>query len=372
MSDKYLTIEDGKGNVSIALHEDWTIENAPALEKLLNKLSLSDAKKISVNGKNLSTIDTSGAWMLADFLRELDAEVSLKSFKAEHIKILEIIEHIEHPDSIECTYCDPFSGFFKYVGRSFFAILSEMRDLVSFFGQLCTTFLGTLLRPGRLRLKSLVYHVNEIGIKAIPIVALMAFLISIVMGYQGATQLEKFGATIFTVDLVAISVLREMGVLITAIMVAGRSGSAFAAQIGVMQVNEEVDAMRTIGLDPFEILVLPRILAIVIALPLLTFIADIVGLLGTLFVSSTLLDISLLQFLERVKNTSALSAFFIGLMKAPVFAVLIGMVGCMQGMQVRGSAAQVGQHTTRAVVQAIFLVILADAAFSVLFTAVGI
>lgn len=372
MSKEFLIIEKSKDEVTITLHKDWTIENAPIIEKLLKKLPVTKAKKIFVNGKDLSTIDTSGAWMLADFLRELDAEVSLKSFKAEHIKILEIIEHIEHPDSILCEYCGPITGFVKYVGTSFFAIVAGVYNLIAFFGQLSATFANTLLKPGRLRLKSLVYHINEIGIKAIPIVALMAFLISIVMGYQGATQLEKFGATIFTIDLVAISVLREMGVLITAIMVAGRSGSAFAAQLGVMQVNEEVDAMRTIGLDPFEILVLPRILAIVIALPLLTFIADIVGLLGTLFVSSTLLDISLLQFLERVKNTSALPAFFIGLIKAPVFAVLIGMVGCMQGMQVRGSAAQVGEHTTKAVVQAIFLVILADAAFSILFTMVGI
>jgi len=192
-----------------------------------------------------------------------------------------------------------------------------------------------------------------------------------VTGYQGATQLQKFGADIFTVDLVAISVLREMGVLITAIMVAGRSGSAFAAQIGVMQVNEEVDAMRSLGLDPYELLVLPRVLGLLIALPLLTFLADIVGLVGAWFVSAALLDISWAQFLSRLEAVVTPHTFFIGLSKAPVFGLLIALVGCQRGMMVRASADEVGRQTTLAVVQSIFVVLVFDALFSVFFTTMG-
>ena len=300
------------------------------------------------------------------------AKIRKQNINASHAKILDIIDHITHPESIACADCNVVSDFFKHVGKTSLSIVQGAYTLTAFFGQLCVTLGGSIITPKRLRLRSLVYHINEVGIKAVPIVALMAFLISIVLGYQGATQLEKFGTTIFTIDLVATSVLREMGVLITAIMVAGRSGSAFAAQIGVMQVNEEVDAMRTMGLDPFEMLVVPRVLAILIALPILTFIADIVGLFGALFVSSTLLDISLLQFLERLNGAVGLSTFGIGLIKAHLFAILIGMIGCLQGMQVRGSAAEVGARTTMAVVQSIFLVILADALFSILFTVLGI
>ncbi len=372
MSNEFINfIQHKDGSITLPVSLAWTIANAPDIEKALKKLSLSKSKKITIDGENLEAIDTSGAWMLVSFVRSLmqdETEIELTSFKKPHAKIIEIVEHIEHPDSITCAYCGPVTGFFKNLGESTFSITRGISSLVAFFGQLCAAFGSVLIRPGRLRFKSLVYHINEVGIKAVPIVALMAFLISIVLGYQGATQLEQFGATIFTIDLVAISVLREMGVLITAIMVAGRSGSAFAAQIGVMQVNEEVDAMRTIGLDPFEMLVLPRVLAILIVLPMLTLIADVVGLFGTLFVSSTLLDISVLQFLERLQGAVNVNTFLVGLVKAPIFAILIGMVGCSQGMQVRGSAAEVGARTTTAVVQSIFLVILADAVFSIIFT----
>ena len=376
MSDDFIKVaQQDDGSATLSVEGSWTIHQAPAIERALKKLSLPKHDSITLDGKSLAAIDTSGAWLLISFIRKLKdkgAAISQQHFAASHAKILEIVEHIEHPDSIAASQYGVVTEFFRYVGCSTFSVTSGLYKLISFFGQLCTTFAGTLIRPGRLRLRSLIYHINEIGIQAVPIVALMAFLISMVLGYQGATQLEQFGATIFTIDLVAISVLREMGVLITAIMVAGRSGSAFAAQIGVMQVNEEVDAMRTIGLDPFEMLVLPRVLGILIVLPILTFIADVVGLFGTLFVSSTLLDISTVQFLERLQAAVTIDTFMIGLVKAPVFAILIGMVGCLQGMQVRGSAAEVGARTTTAVVQSIFLVILADAIFSVVFSVMGI
>lgn len=360
--------------LTLTLKNSWTIHSLSDIQKSVS-LPTKKAKNIIINGKALEEIDTSGAWHLISLLKQLQTRQSQfknEGFSPTHAKIIDIVRGITLHSPALTASAGGMTGFFIYLGKIAAQINHGMIGLIRFFGEFCIAFATTLLQPTRLRLRSMVYHINEIGVKAVPIISLMAFLISIVLGYQGAHQLKQFGATIFTVDLVAISVLREMGVLITAIMVAGRSGSAFAAQIGVMQVNEEVDALRTIGLDPFDMLVLPRVFAILIALPILTFIADIVGLLGTLFVSSVLLDLSYLQFIERVREAVSMSTFWIGLVKAPVFAVLIGMVGCRQGMSVRNSAAEVGARTTMAVVQSIFFVILADALFSVLFTMLGI
>jgi phospholipid/cholesterol/gamma-HCH transport system permease protein len=218
-----------------------------------------------------------------------------------------------------------------------------------------------------MRLPSIARHVYETGIQAIPIVALIAFLISVIVAYLGAQQLQQFGAEIFTVDLVAISVLREMGVLLTAIIVAGRSGSAFAAEIGVMRLNDEIDALQSMGVDYFEVLVMPRIVGLVIALPLLTVVADAMGLAGGALLSSLLLDISLGQFIPRVQDALAPTTFWAGMIKAPVFAILIAMVGCYRGLQVRDSSRELGRLTTVAVVQSIFLVIFADAVFAIVF-----
>ena len=222
-------------------------------------------------------------------------------------------------------------------------------------------------RPRALRLPSVARHIYETGVTAIPIVSLIAFLISVVVAYLGAQQLSRFGATIFVVDLVAIGVLREMGVLLTAIIVAGRSGSAFAAEIGAMQLNEETDALRAMGMNPVELLVLPRMLGLIIALPLLTVIADAMGLAGGCLLSLLELHIPPAQFISRLREAISATTFWAGLIKAPVFALLIGVVGTYRGMQVRESARELGRLTTVAVVQSIFLVILADALFAVFY-----
>jgi len=241
------------------------------------------------------------------------------------------------------------------------------RGVLGFFGRIATVLGQTFSRPRALRLPSLARHIYETGVTAIPIVSLIAFLISVVVAYLGAQQLTRFGADIFVVDLVTIGVLREMGVLLTAIIVAGRSGSAFAAEIGVMQLNEETDALRAMGMNPIELLVVPRILALIIALPLLTVIADAMGLAGGGLLSLLQLHIPPEQFMVRLREALSPTTFWAGLVKAPVFALLIGMVGAYRGMQVRESARELGRLTTMAVVQSIFLVILADALFAVLF-----
>jgi phospholipid/cholesterol/gamma-HCH transport system permease protein len=247
----------------------------------------------------------------------------------------------------------------------------EVRGVLGFFGRIATVIGQIFSRPRALRLPSLARHIYETGVTAIPIVSLIAFLISVVVAYLGAQQLTKFGADIFVVDLVTIAVLREMGVLLTAIIVAGRSGSAFAAEIGTMQLNEETDALRAMGMNPIELLVVPRVLALVIALPLLTVIADVMGLAGGGLLSLVQLHIPLAQFTVRLREALAPTTFWAGLVKAPVFALLIGVVGTYRGMQVRDSARELGRLTTVAVVQSIFLIILADALFAILFVQIN-
>jgi phospholipid/cholesterol/gamma-HCH transport system permease protein len=229
-------------------------------------------------------------------------------------------------------------------------------------------FLRLLVQPRRIRFVSLISHIEHTGLNAMPIIGLISFLIGIVLAYQGADQLRQFGAEIFTVNLVGVSVLREMGILLTSIIVAGRTGSAFTAQIGTMQVNEEIDAMRTLGLDPLDTLVLPRIAALVIALPLLTFYSDIMALFGGGVAAVLLLGMSPAQYMTQLHNAVTLAYFLVGISKAPVFAMLIGMVGCFEGLRVTGSAESVGQLTTQSVVEGLFLVIVFDALFSILFS----
>jgi len=261
----------------------------------------------------------------------------------------------------------PHEGAVAQLGRWTVLQGTEARGVLAFFGRIATVLGEGFSRPRVLRLPSIVRHIHETGVTAIPIVSLIAFLISVVVAYLGAQQLSKFGATIFVVDLVTIAVLREMGVLLTAIIVAGRSGSAFAAEIGVMQLNEETDALRAMGLNPIELLVVPRVVALIIALPCLTVIADAMGLAGGGLLSLIQLHIPLSQFTVRLREALAPTTFWAGLVKAPVFALLIAMVGSYRGMQVRESARELGRMTTMAVVQSIFLVILADAFFAVLF-----
>jgi phospholipid/cholesterol/gamma-HCH transport system permease protein len=244
---------------------------------------------------------------------------------------------------------------------------THARGVVGFFGRMVSVLGEAFTRPRALRPSSLARHIYETGITAIPIVSLIAFLISVIVAYLGAQQLNRFGADIFVVDLVTISVLREMGVLLTAIIVAGRSGSAFAAEIGVMQLNEETDALRAMGMNPIELLVVPRVIALIIVMPCLTVIADAMGLAGGGLLCLVNLHIPLPQFVSRLRESLSPTTFWSGLIKAPVFAILIAMVGTYRGMQVRDSARELGRLTTVAVVQSIFFVILADALFAVLF-----
>jgi phospholipid/cholesterol/gamma-HCH transport system permease protein len=242
-----------------------------------------------------------------------------------------------------------------------------MSGMLSFIGESTLILLRSLVQPRSIRWRPILHNIQTAGFEALPIVGLLTFLMGVVIAYQGADQLQRFGANIFIADLVGLSMVRELSPLLTAIIVAGRSGSAYAAQIGTMKITEEIDALRTIGVGPTELLVLPKMLALIIALPLLTLYADVTGVLGGMLMARSKLDVSFVVFLDRLGEAVSLSSFLTGIGKAPVFAAIIALVGCYQGFQVSGSADSVGRQTTVSVVQSIFLVILADALFSVAF-----
>ena len=359
----------------VAARGRWDITSVAPIEQRLRELRPGPTVAISIDLAQLEGLDTIGAWLLYRTQRDLRVAGFTAEFRnasADHLLLIEEVSANDQPCEIEPSRGSPLLNVIRHVGAGTTDIAAETAELLGFLGNIVAATAHVLARPRRLRFTSLVYHMEEVGLNAIPIVCLISFLIGVVLAYQGATQLRQFGAEVFVVDLVAISILREIGILLTAIIIAGRSGSAFTAQIGSMKVNEEVDAMRTLGLDPIEILVLPRVLALVISLPLLTFIADLMGLFGGGLMAWITLDISPAVYIERLNQSVGLWSFFIGLIKAPVFAFIIAMIGCFEGLKVVGSAESVGQQTTRAVVEAIFLVIVFDAIFSIFFAFVGV
>lgn len=319
----------------------------------------------------IERLDTAGAWLILTTARQTGAQVTGASPAQAHL--LDAVEASLPPDAKperpprHVQMLDRVG----HVGRWTVAGLDGLARITSFFGLVVIRLATTLVKPWRLRLTALVAQMQQTGLDAVAIVALMGFLIGVVIAYQGADQLRQFGAEVFVVDLIAISVLRELGILLTAIIVAGRSASAFTAAIGSMKMREEVDALRTLGLDPIEVLVLPRVLGLLLMLPVLTLIADLAGLLGGGVMSWIVLGISPGEFRTRLLDIDV-SHFLVGMSKAPFFAVIIAVIGCFQGLQVQGNAESLGQLTSRAVVQAIFMVIVADATFSILFAAVGI
>jgi phospholipid/cholesterol/gamma-HCH transport system permease protein len=316
----------------------------------------------------LSGIDTPGALFLCGLLGK---GVELTGIRAEHKSLLDLICGLDLETIPVPTPLPRWRQLVIQLGRSADETWRDLLDIVTFIGRVASATLHAVAHPRSLPLPAISRQVAETGIDALPIVGTMAIMISVVIGYQGVAQLRPYGGEDFTINLVAVSVMREMGVLITAIMVAGRTGAAFTAEIGVMKAREEIDALEVMGLDPMLLLVVPRVIGLVIALPLLAFFADMMGLAGGAGIAQALLNVSPPQYLDRIHHALAGSDFWVGLSKAPVFAFLIATVGCMHGMRVRGSAESVGQETTRSVVKAIFIVIVLDALFSILFEKMG-
>lgn len=323
----------------------------------------------------VTALDTAGAWLIVTHATaRKGAPAPITGASPAHALLLQTVtEALPQPQKRTRRPVHHRAGDeLVWIGAAVSGYGAMIGGSLGFLGLVMARLGTTLLRPARLRVTALVHHMHQSGLNALPIVALMGFLIGIVLAFQGASQLKQFGAEVFVVNLIAVSILRELGILLTAIIVAGRSASAFTAAIGSMKMREEVDAMRVLGLDPIELLVLPRVLALVIVLPLLGFVANMAGLVGGALMAWIELGISPGEFRTRLLMDTDVSHLLVGLSKAPVFALIIGVVGCHQGMQVKGDTESLGSRTSRAVVIAIFLVIVVDALFSIFFAIWGV
>ncbi len=323
---------------------------------------------------DVTHMDTAGAWYIVDLQQRMGGAnaVRLTGCDDAQAQLIDTVRRNMPRNGDARPPQRSLADRIEALGRGTVAGGRIAVELTGFLGQVIASMGGTLIHPGRLRLTSLVHHMQEVGWNAIPIVALMSFLIGVVLAFQGSVQLRQFGAEVFVVDLIAISVLRELGILLTAIIVAGRSGSAYTAAIGSMKMREEVDAMRTLGLDPIDILVVPRVLALVLMLPVLGLISDVSGLVGGAIMSWIELGVSPAVFQSRLVSNTDVWHFFVGMIKAPFFALIIGIIGCYEGLKVGGNAESLGRLTSTSVVLSIFMVIVADALFSVVFALIGI
>ncbi len=365
-----LTTNLSGDTLTLGLHGDLSIDSVNELERELAALQGPGVRQVRVDCAQLTRLDLSAAWVIHSCLKALTTQGATVQFAGSRPANLDFVEEITRETGDVAPNHDEASEPINAVaalGKYSVEHVARARTALEFYGRVLVTAAGVFAHPKRLRVTSIARHVYEAGVQAVPIVALIAFLITLVIAYIGAQQLEGFGAEIYTVNLVTVGVLREMGVLLTAIIVAGRSGSAFAAELGVMQLNDEVDALKSIGMNPYEVLVLPRVIGLIIALPLLVIVADAMGLAGGALLCSWLLDISLPQFVARMQDAIEPTTFWAGFLKAPAFAFLIAMTGTYRGMQVRDSSRELGRLTTVAVVQSIFLVILANAVFAILY-----
>jgi phospholipid/cholesterol/gamma-HCH transport system permease protein len=368
----FLQVVDDAGCRHLTVRGHWVVDHVSTLSKAISAAAEDPPGSAILDGAGIERLDLTGAWLLRSLEQRLAGAGCAVSWAGERPATLAFVDEVSREAA---GGGEPSRGRtlrrvelpLHAVGEVAVLLWTHLLEGLAFLGAIFTVLGAAVLQPRRFRLPSIVRHVYETGITAVPIVSLIAFLISVIVAYIGAQQLRQFGGEIFVVDLVTISVLREFGVLLTAIIVAGRSGSAFAAEIGVMKLNDEVDALRAIGMDPIEVLVSPRVLGLVIALPLLTVVADAMGLAGGMLLSWYLVDIPINQFIVRMNESIADTTFWVGLVKAPVFAFLIAMIGTFQGMRVHGSSRELGRLTTVAVVQSIFMVIFADAVFAVVF-----
>lgn len=372
----FVETENAGGLVFEAAGE-WLVATAADIDRRLHALDLPKNRRVTIDLTGMRRIDTAGAWLLLRTEHDLKNRgnaVDLRHVPPVFAPLLDqvraggLLAPVSHP---RLPHHSPF-GFVAHIGEITVGLFKRTYSLLGFLGLVVATT-ARLVRRGRgLRLTATIAQMEQTGVNALAIVGMLAFLVGVVIAYQGADQLRRFGAEIYTVDLLGVGILRELGVLMTAIIIAGRSGSAFTAQIGTMQVNEEIDALRTLGLDPVEVLVIPRLLGLLLTLPMLTVYADIMGLVGGCLMAWGVLGVTIPQSLHELQYAVGTRPFWVGLVKAPFFAAIIAMIGCYEGFQVSRSAESVGRLTTLSVVESIFLVIVTDAVFSVVFSVLGI
>ena len=358
--------------LTLQLQGQCTVAWVEAMQDALRRVGTDRDLRLDVGG--VSRLDTAGAWVLVGLGKGLESNGKTLSFDNADANFTSLMDTVaaafpeaETEDEGPRTLTDRL----ETVGRSVVSGLIFLKELAAFLGLFLHRLIRSILKPSEFRLTALVHHCEAVGVQAVPIVSLMAFLIGVVLAFQGSTQLQQFGAEVFVVDLIAISILRELGILLTAIIVAGRTASAFTAAIGSMKMREEIDAMQTLSLDPATMLFVPRILALLLMLPILGLIADVMGLVGGALMAWADLGISPAMFMTRLVEGTDVKHAIVGLIKAPFFAVTIGVVGCHAGMKVKSNAESLGRQTSAAVVTAIFAVIVIDALFSIFFAEMG-
>ncbi|MGW8168813.1 MAG: MlaE family lipid ABC transporter permease subunit [Sulfurovaceae bacterium] len=369
MNEKYLVFEAYHDYIKLVSKGKWILETIRQIENILH--SIPHDKKIVWDVSGVSEFDSAGILLFIEYLNYFEAQtkVQITGYTSKQKEMYDLLKKQHRSKKTIYVYKE---SILERIGKKTIYIYDDTKEMLHFFGELFSNLFYTIFHPKEFRFKEMIYHIYHSGFSALMIVAITTFLVGMVIAYQGSVQLAKFGADIFIVDTVGISIVRELGPMITAIVIAGRSGSAYTAEIGAMKITEEISAMRTMGFDPYSFLVLPRIVALMIALPLLIFFADIVGIFGGMFASRMQLGISIEQFVNRLYEVLEVKHYILGMIKGPVFAFLIAAVGCFRGFQVSQNTESIGLHTTQSVVNSIFLVIAFDALFSVIYTELGL
>ena len=363
MKKQFLTYEVNRDYLKLISQGEWTLKSVKRIETKLRQTPCD--KKIIWDVSLVNDFDSAGVLLFIEYIKRFKNEVEVEVVgysekqKEMHTLLVNNSEEVISPRKV---------GELEKIGKQTIEVFQDIKDFITFLGHMSASLFHTWLNPKFIRIKETVYHIHQSGFNALMIIGLTSFLVGMVISYQGSVQLAKFGADMFIVDTVVISITRELGPMITAIVIAGRSGSAYTAEIGAMKITEEISAMRTMGFDPYAFLVLPRVIALMIALPLLIFFSDIIGILGGMFAANMQLGISPTQFIDRLYEVLEVKHYLLGMIKGPVFAFIIATVGCFRGFQVSDNTESIGLHTTASVVNAIFLVIAFDALFSVLYT----
>ncbi len=368
-----IRIERTGEEVRALLGGRWTADQAAMVETLAADLAVeADRPRMILDLAGVTRLDTLGAWVLDRTRHDLGAKGLGADFvnpSPEQRILLEEVAYRGFQPPAE-KRSSRLMDFFVDVGQSMAGAWRDLVFGVAFLGEVVSAFLRVMARPKRFRGTSLVNQLEQVAFRGVPIIVLISFLVGCIVAQQGIFQLQRFGAVALVVDLTSILVMRELGVLLTSIMVAGRSGSAFTAEIGSMKMREEIDALKVMGLDPMEVLIVPRILALVIGLPLLTFLAGMAALMGSAITAWLYGGVSIEVFLARLQSVAAINTFLVGLIKAPFMALVIGIIACIEGFRVAGSAESLGRHVTSSVVKAIFMVIVLDGLFAIFFAAI--
>lgn len=370
-----ITVTGAGDSLVMAVAGNWTVADAERLDGELSHAldARSGARRVTIDLSGIERFDTAGAWLIHRTARDLvnqGVEVVYTGVGPSREILIGEVESSDHPPAPPRRHAPVVAQLVSDTGEAVIASGQDLVRLTDLLGRSMATIAGFLVRPWRIRLTSITYHLEYMGLRAVPIIALISFLIGGIIEQQGAYQLRQFGAEILSIDLAGILVLREIGVLLTSIMIAGRSGSAITAEIGSMKMREEIDALKTLALDPVEVLIVPRLIALIVAMPLLTVVADMSALSGAGLVAWIYIDIPPGSFIPYLKTAVDANTFLVGLIKAPFMALVIGMIACLEGLQVKGSAESLGRQTTASVVKAIFMVMVMDGLFAMFFAAI--